>query len=71
MSDCSYFADVYAAQKRLRERGFEGHPGNVKDVLDYAMTTDEKLETLCRALNFTIETDHRGQWHARRTKKVI
>lgn len=71
MSNCSYFADLEAAQKRLREGGFHGHPGNVTDVLNYSLTTNEKLEVLCRAIGFAIETDYRGNLHAYQLKKVL
>lgn len=70
MTDHTYFTELEAAQKRLRKHGFRSHP-NEEDILLYAMSVEDKLDELYRALGLVAAKDYRGEWRAYRRQEAI
>lgn len=59
----SYFAMLEERNRRLREHGFSGEPTD-EELLDYALSLEDRLEAVCGALGIRLYQDVRGRWIA-------
>lgn len=59
----SYFTMLEERNRRLREHGFSGESTD-EELLDYAISLEDRLEAMCGALGIRLYQDVRGRWFA-------
>jgi hypothetical protein len=65
----SYFDQIDRQQRTLERHGFDSYPCE-EEVLEYAMSLEDRIEALCDYLDAHLEQDVRGRWHAREGKTL-
>ena len=59
----SYFGMIEERRRRLRDHGFEGEPGG-EQLVDYALSLEDRLNAVCAAAGIQLCQDARGRWFA-------
>lgn len=59
----SYFGKIEERRRRLRDHGFEGEP-SAEQLVDYALSLEDRLDAVCAATGLQLCQDARGRWFA-------
>ncbi len=59
----SYFGMIEERRRRLRDHGFEGEPRG-EQLVDYALSLEDRLDAVCAATGLQLRQDARGRWFA-------
>lgn len=60
-----YFDRFDRQQRELERHGFDRCPSE-EELLEYAMSLEDRIDALCDLLGACLEQDVRGRWHARK-----
>lgn len=64
----SYFGKMEERRRRLRDHGFEGEPSG-EQLVDYALSLEDRLNAVCAAAGLQLRQDARGRWFAAGTQE--
>lgn len=64
----SYFGRMEERRRRLCDHGFEGEPSG-EQLVDYALSLEDRLNAICAATGLQLCQDARGRWFATVTQK--
>ena len=64
----SYFGRTEERRRRLRDHGFEGEPSG-QQLVDYALSLEDRLDAVCAATGLQLRQDARGRWFAAAAQK--
>lgn len=59
----SCFERMEERRRRLRNHGFEGEPSG-EQLVDYALSLEDRLNAVCAATGLRLRQDARGRWFA-------
>lgn len=59
----SYFERMAERRRSLRDHGFEGEPSR-EQLVDYALSLEDRLNAVCAATSLQLRQDARGRWFA-------
>ena len=59
----SYFGGIEERRRRLRDPGCEGEPSG-EQLVDYALSLEDRLDAVCAAMGLQLRQDARGRWFA-------
>lgn len=65
----SYFDWMEERRRRLRDHGFEGEPSG-EQLVDYALSLEDRLNAVCAAMGLQLRQDARGRWFAAVEREV-
>ena len=65
-----YFEMMEERRRRLRDHGFEGEPSG-EQLIDYALSLEDRLNAVCEATGLQLCQDARGRWFAAVTQKGL
>lgn len=65
----SYFERMEERRRRLHDHGFEGEPSR-EQLVDYALSLEDRLNAVCAATGLQLRQDARGRWSAAAEQEV-
>lgn len=62
-----YFEQLARQQQVLERHGFDHYPSE-EELLEYALSLEDRIDKLCEYPNVHLEQDVRGRWHVEEGK---